>query len=262
MEYRNAPDDCQPKMLSQVYEPLIGLILPERCQRCGSAAGSGFCSACRAEFLRNEHACAVCGCRPRPDSAAVCAAHPPQWRVARVVAPLLYAPPLERYLQALKYSGERALGRAFGQLLAEAAAQRRAQVDALVSVPLHPRRLIERGYNQALEIARSTAAALHLPILRAGIARTRDTAPQALLERRDRRANLAGAFAVARRLDGRRLAIVDDVITTGATVNALATALLEAGAKHVEVWAVARTQLPDRGTAVDPSYADAGVRKM
>jgi ComF family protein len=231
-------------MLNQVYEPLIGLILPELCQRCGCAAAGGFCTDCRAEFVRNEAACSVCGCGPLAVGHSSCLSHPADWRIAHVVAPLVYTAPAEDYLHALKYSGERALGRAFGRLLAEAAASRCSTVDAMISVPLHSRRLIQRGYNQALEIARATAAVLHMPILRAGITRARETRPQVALDSIERRRNLVGAFTIARSLRGLRVAVVDDVITTGTTVNALAGALLDAGASHVEAWAVARTPPP------------------
>jgi ComF family protein len=250
MQYRNASDHCQPKMLRQVYEPLIGLILPELCQRCGDNASGGFCAACRREFRYNVAACSICGLGPLPGGVEHCRDHAAHWQLARIVAPLIYAPPAQTWLHALKYDGDRALGRAFGQLLADAAAIRRNEIDAIVSVPLHPRRLMQRGYNQALEIARSTAATLRLPILRAGITRTRETTPQASLDCAQRWRNLAGAFSVRRELAGRRLAIVDDVMTTGATMNALAGALLAAGAQHVEGWAVARTP---RGSATSRS---------
>jgi ComF family protein len=244
MQYRNALHDCQLKMLSQVYEPLIGLILPELCRRCGTPTNAGFCAACRDDFAHNEHACSVCGCGPLTGGRRQCPTHKRNWHVTHVVAPLLYAPPLERYLHALKYSGERAIGRCLGQILADAVAARCADIDAIVSVPLHAKRLAERGYNQALEIARAVSASTKLPILRAGIMRTRATSPQARLNGTERYDNLAAAFSVTRQLAGKRLAIVDDVITTGATINALATALMLAGATHVEAWAVARTQRP------------------
>jgi ComF family protein len=231
-------------MLTQVYEPLIGLILPELCRRCGEPANAGFCSACRNDFPRNESACLTCGRGPLPHGCNACPSHPPHWHVARVVAPLVYMPPLERYIQSLKYDGERAIGRCVGQILADAAGDRRSQIDALVAVPLHRHRLRERGYNQALEIARTVSAALRIPLLRTGIIRCRVTAPQTSLSCAQRRANLVAAFMVTRQLRGPRLAIIDDVITTGATVNALAETLLQAGAVHVEAWAVARTQLP------------------
>lgn len=235
-------------MLNQVYEPLVGLILPELCQRCGGIASGGFCRSCRADFVRNGHACPVCGAGPLPVERNTCAQHAAEWQLAHVVAPLAYAPPAEAWLHALKYGGERALGRAFGQLLAEAVASRRNEVDALVSVPLHSRRLAQRGYNQALEVARSVAASLRLPILRARIARARATLPQVQLAATQRHKNMEKAFSVKRSLAGLRLAIVDDVITTGATVNALACELLKAGAIHVEAWAVARTLAPIAAT--------------
>jgi ComF family protein len=233
-------------MLRQVYEPLISVFLPELCQRCGAATAAGFCPACRADFAINRYACRVCGCGPLAPGVAECAVHAPEWQVARVVAPLLYAPPLDHYLHMLKYASRRAIGRCLGQILAAAVQERCSEIDALVSVPLHPQRLLERGYNQALEIARPVSAALRRPILRAGILRCRATQPQAMLAGTHRVRNLAGAFTVSRRLTGKRLAIIDDVVTTGATINALAECLLGAGATRVEAWAVARTQLLPR----------------
>jgi len=242
MQYRNGLLDCQPEMLNQVYEPLIGLILPELCRRCGEPANAGFCRACRSEFPRNESACRRCGRGPLADQLIECPSHPQHWRIARVVAPLVYMSPLEHYIHALKYDGERAIGRCLGQILADAVANRRHEIDALVAVPLHRERLLERGYNQALEIARPVSAALRLPLLRTGIVRSRVTAPQTSLSYAQRRENLVAAFTVTRQLHGRALAIIDDVITTGATVNALAETLLRAGAVRVEGWAVARTR--------------------
>jgi ComF family protein len=246
MQYRNGLQDCQLEMLSQVYEPLIGLLLPELCRRCGAPAHTGFCIACREDFPKNEAACGVCGHGPLAPDQAECPSHPPWWRIARVVAPLAYAPPLAHYLHTLKYEGDRALGRCLGQMLAEVLGTDCRHVDAIVTVPLHRERLRERGFNQALEIGRAVSASLRRPILRAGIARTRATAPQTSLSCVQRRANLAAAFTVTRALSGLRIAVLDDVITTGATVNALAAELLHAGASHVEAWAVARTRAPHR----------------
>lgn len=163
------------------------------------------------------------------------------WRVERVVAPYLYAAPLSRQLHALKFTGERIVGRACGLLLcAELDAEARA-VDAMLAVPLHKARLRERGYNQAAEIARAIAAQTRIPLLRAAAGRPLATRPQSTLRLPERRANLAAAFVLGRSLTGLSIAIVDDVVTSGATINALAGALLEAGAARVEAWAVART---------------------
>jgi ComF family protein len=160
--------------------------------------------------------------------------------VSRVVAPFVYVAPLDHYVRELKYRGARKLGRAFGLLLAASAARESREVDALLPMPLHARRLRERGYNQATEIARAIARTLRRPLLH-GPHRLRASPTQTSLDARERYANSAGAFAVPGRLTGRRIAIVDDVITTGATVNALAEALLAAGADRVDAWAVART---------------------
>jgi len=160
-----------------------------------------------------------------------------------VIAPLRYEFPLTTQIHALKFSSARNLGRPLGLMLAEHLRRRleRESVDALVAVPLHRRRLLERGYNQALEIARPVAAELKLPLLIAGITRTLPTRPQVELDLQERRASVIGAFLVSRKLHGRHIAIVDDVITTGATVNSLARALRVAGAAEIQAWAVART---------------------
>jgi ComF family protein len=138
-------------------------------------------------------------------------------------------------------SGARALGRAFGLLLAAALDPAQRDIDVLLAVPLHTERLRERGYNQAAEIARALARTIHVPLLAARARRAASTLPQSTLRSRERRANLARAFTLEADLAGASVAIVDDVVTTGATVNALAAAALTAGAARVEAWAVART---------------------
>jgi ComF family protein len=144
-------------------------------------------------------------------------------------------------VQALKFHGVRALGRAFGLLLTDELERRTASVDALIPVPLHSSRLRERGYNQAAEIARIPAARLRIPLHLRGIRRVRATAAQATLDLLDRNVNVAGAFMVEHDYTGLRVALVDDVITTGATVNALAAATRSSGAVSVSAWAIART---------------------
>ena len=241
MQYQNHSDQCQPHMLRQLYEPLWGLILPELCPRCESRTNAGFCTLCHGDFVRNHDACAICGLGPCADGSAVCRVHSSVWHTDAVLAPFVLRPPLEHYIYGLKFAGRRSFGRACGQLLARDAFARRSHVDALVSVPLHAERLLERGYNQALEIARSVSYELRLPILRSGVIRARATPPQTSLSAEARLTNLRSAFVVRRDLRGLKLAIIDDVITTGATVNALALSLRGAGATYVEAWAVART---------------------
>lgn len=180
------------------------------------------------------------------------------WQVERVVAPYEYAYPLSHYLQALKFGRGRHLGRALGLLLADALLESvlaGAWASAAVAaVPLHPRRLRQRGYNQALEIARAFARHLELETC-GGLRRVAAADPQSSLGARARRANVVNAFRAGREFRGRRVVIVDDVVTTGATINAAAAALLAAGAAGVEAVAVARTVPPgDRAGAQDARH--------
>jgi ComF family protein len=166
--------------------------------------------------------------------------------VERVFAPFVYAPPLDGHIHALKYRGARRLGRTLALAIVEHVAAAARDVDALVPVPLHPRRFRERGFNQAAEIARTLGRELERPVLLARVRRSGAQVAQTGRGAAQRLENVAQAFAVARSLAGARLAIVDDVLTTGATVNALASALLASGAARCDVWAVART--PERGS--------------
>lgn len=163
-----------------------------------------------------------------------------RWHIDAVTAPFKYEEPLARELVALKRAGGRQLGRALGLCLAEALGA--AGADVAVPVPLHPSRLRERGFNQAVEIARVIGRASRVRVRAHGAARTRATRLQPGLDPAGRAANLEGAFRAVGRYDGMRVAIVDDVMTTGATVNALAKTLRESGAVGVEAWTVARAR--------------------
>lgn len=222
-----------------VYNRCLAGLIPSRCPGCGGPSAGGFCAGCRAEFRPVRRPCLRCGLSlPAP----TCPGTSASWIVATVVAPFRYAEPLQGHLQALKFAGRRSLGRAFGELLADHVVATGAAegIDALVAVPLHRRRWISRGYNQAVEIARPMVAALRIPMIIASIARSRSTAAQSELNARQRRANLRRAFTVHRPLSGKRIAVIDDVMTTGATMNALALELVRAGAESVDAWVVAR----------------------
>jgi ComF family protein len=225
-----------------VYGEWLSALLPEQCPRCRGSTVRGFCSGCARDFATIVAPCRECGLA-RP--VGRCPKTRTAWHVEALVAPFAYAPPLYRQLHALKFSGARVLGRALGLLLAAELDRRAARADALVAVPLHPRRLRERGYNQAEEIARTLAAELGIPLFDAGLRRSRVTAAQTTLGSRARGANVAHAFTADNRYAGMQVAVVDDVITTGATVNAVAAALRAVAATSVVAWAVARTlELP------------------
>lgn len=164
-------------------------------------------------------------------------------RFHRTFAPLSYGYPVDRLLLGLKFGRRMHLARALAQSIAEGVRSQLRQglvemPEALVPVPLHPRRLAKRGFNQAEEIARFIGREIGLPVLPGLCRRVRHTRMQSRLSDEDRQGNVADAFACSE--SPLRPAIVDDVVTTGATADALAAALIAAGAEHVQVWAAAR----------------------
>jgi len=159
------------------------------------------------------------------------------------VAPYAYRFPVDRLVQRFKFAGDLAAGRWLGERLAERV-RGEPRPDLLVAPPLAVPRLRERGFNQAHELAKVVGRTLGVPVARRGLSRRRETTPQSGLGRAARRANLAGAFDCRLDLRGRRVAIVDDVLTTGATAEALGETLKQGGAVAVEVWVVARTPEP------------------
>jgi ComF family protein len=226
-----------------------------RCLGCGEAGAVGrdLCAACDTALPRIRHACPRCGlpphrtgaeaaARPGDSPCDACRRSPPP--LTRVVAPFLYAPPLDRWLPRFKFHRDMAAGRLLAQLMLEACAAA-PRPDALVPVPLHRARLRSRGYDQALELAKPLAHALALPLRTGLLRRTRATAAQSSLHAGERSRNLAGAFAIAPHPRDRALpahvVLVDDVMTTGATLHAAATALLDAGVARVDAWTCART---------------------
>ncbi len=167
-----------------------------------------------------------------------CQRRPPAFAAA--VALFRYAPPIDQLVHGLKYHGRLELARVLGGLLADALARRSLHTDLIVPVPLHRARLRARGFNQALELAWPVSRRLGVPIDYRCVVRARDTAPQATLTRKARRRNVRGAFVATGRLDGLRVALVDDVATTGHTADAVAACLRRAGARRVELWVLAR----------------------
>ncbi len=182
---------------------------------------------------------------PTPDGAicGACLSHPRPFDHA--TAAFSYAFPVNKLIQSLKFD-ERLL---LADFLADALTSRIiARADCLVAMPLHPARLRERGFNQSLLLARRVASRLCIPLLPDVCARTRDTPPQSALPWKERDKNMRRAFACKASpvLAGKHVAIVDDVMTSGASLGELARALKQAGAREVSAWVVART-LPHNG---------------
>lgn len=239
-------------MRCKVYRLLdlaAGILLPPRCLLCG---GSGdvrardLCRDCEADLPWLDGACARCGLpldggTALADRCGRCRGHAQPHRHCH--AALHYEFPADELLAALKYRGALAHARVLGTLLAESLGRHGAgrDVDLLVPIPLHASRLMERGFNQSHELARFTAERLGVTLDGRALRRLRSTVPQVGLTRIARGDNVRGAFvAHPARVARRHVALLDDVVTTGATVAAAAHALLAAGAATVDVWSVAR----------------------
>ncbi|HEY7346757.1 MAG TPA: ComF family protein [Ktedonobacterales bacterium] len=214
---------------------LLDLLFPPRCVGC-ARGGHWFCPVCVAAI-----------------------APAPAWKeglepLAGLWVAGLYEDPLRTAIHALKYEGKRQVAGPLGRLLvatyrSQNAGDTRMRFDALLPVPLHPKRQAERGYNQSALLARRLARGVGVPIVEDALRRSRNTPQQAGLEGTKRRANVAGAFACEPghpALVGRRLLLVDDVCATGATLAACAWALRAAGAREVWGLTLARPALyPD-----------------
>jgi len=246
-QYSNALEPCQPGLLRQVYgasRTLIHKLFPATCLLClepGQPPFLDLCRDCEADLPRTARGCAICAAPVAAGAIACPACHLRRPAFDAAFVPYRYEFPLVELVHRLKYGRQVAIARILGTLLARRIAERGpAAVDAIVPVPLHSAREARRGYNQAAEIARFAAEILRLPVLDRLASRIRATEEQAALPASVRRINVSGAFAVRDGPLPAAIAIVDDVLTTGATVDALAQALKRAGCRRVEVWAVAR----------------------
>lgn len=216
---------------------------PPRCLACGEPGGGGLdlCATCAAALPLNRCACPCCAAPlalPAP-ACGPCLRRPPPQQSARAV--FLYRPPLDRWLPRAKFHGDLACVRLLAALMARELADDQPLPQALLPIPLHRARLRQRGFDQALELARPLARHLGIALRADVLQRVRATQAQTRLDAAARRRNLRGAFAVA---PGHGLpphvVLVDDVMTTGATVHAATRALLQAGVARVDVWACAR----------------------
>ena len=221
-------------------------LLPRLCPACGDPAGPRreLCPGCERTLPTLRHACPRCAIPyEHPDTrgeCGTCQKKPPAY--TRTIALYRYAPPVDHFIRALKFHQQLGLARLLGEQLARRLAPETARPDLIMPVPLHSARLRERGYNQALEIARPVARVLDVPLDFRSLVRVRATAPQTGMTVAARRKNLRGAFALrdAAAMRNLRVALVDDVMTTGSTVQAAAKCLRAAGARDVEIWVIAR----------------------
>ena len=211
------------------------------CLLCGARAhGKMLCAGCLNDLPRLPSAHCPCCALPTPlgETCGRCLHRPPAFDQS--VAVYRYTHPMDALIQALKYKGELTVARFLAEALL-CSVQTAARPDLIIPMPLHPNRLKSRGFNQATEIAKPLARHLTIPLDFRLCRRVRDAEPQTTLPLKERRKNIKGAFACAGDLTGKRVALVDDVMTSGASLNELAKCVKMAGAEHVQVWVVART---------------------
>jgi ComF family protein len=228
--------------LVRPFSRLQAWLLPWRCLLCGDAGSDGLdlCHACAAELPRNTTCCARCAL-PLASATAACGAcqrKPPPWSAAW--APFRYGWPLDRLEARYKFGRDLAARRTLARLW-QGAPPPPGPPALILPVPLHRARLRQRGYNQALELARPLGRALGVPVRHDALLRPRATAAQTELDAAGRRRNVRGAFALREGVAlPPHVALLDDVMTTGATLAECARVLRRAGVARVDVWALAR----------------------
>jgi len=225
--------------------------LPSQCEVCRQWGDARLCKACTERFAQPAPRCHRCGLRlgAAAEACGSCLLNPPLF--SSTLCAVDYAFPWDALVVAFKFHAQPELASPLARCMADAVRARRALLpqtllpQALLPVPLAAPRLAQRGYNQAWELARHLGRELHLPAWHDVLSRPVDTAHQAELNRAARQRNLRAAFLVEpsrrTRLQGLHVALVDDVMTTGATLHEAAAELLRAGAGRVDAWVLART---------------------
>lgn len=213
------------------------------CVLCGRRCGRpGLCPGCLADLPYQGPACRRCATPLAPSAGGLCGdclIAPPPFDAA--VAVFEYAEPADAMIRRLKFDGRLVYARILGEIMANEIERRGIPLPRMIlPVPLHPGRLAARGFNQAIEIARPLAARFGIALDRRACRRTRATAEQTGLNAAERRRNLRRAFSVSVSLRDADLVLLDDVMTTGSTLESLALAVRRAGARRVAVWVCAR----------------------
>lgn len=243
------------KLLISLHSRFFNAIIPPICTLCGNLARQPYslCLPCETDLpslpLNLTHYCPQCA---QYSPAAIhglrcgaCLAYPPSYD--QTFALFHYQTVIIPLIIKLKFMGKLSIAETFGRLLSNRILKNwyahTSLPDLIIPVPLHPQRLRERGFNQALEIARPIAKTLKRPIDYTSLIRRKATLPQSELPAAKRAANIAHAFQTKMRFDDLTIAVIDDVMTTGHTLKACCRILKQQGAKRIDIWCVARRTL-------------------
>lgn len=225
------------------------MLLPPMCILCGylTKLSQSICQACQQELpilAQHCHQCAhfLTGSLMKQPLCGTCLTSPPPFDKTHTLFP--YRDPIIQLIIKLKFRGALSHAQTLGQFMAKKISHEwylnEALPNIILPVPLHAKRLRERGFNQALEIARPVSAQLNIPIDIKGIKRIRHTAAQSGLTAKERKQNIKNAFEVGGHYAGLHIAVIDDVVTTGQTLRELCHLLKEAGARRIDIWCCAR----------------------
>lgn len=221
-------------------------LFPATCLLCGapSSQGMDICSPCLDDLPHNHNCCCICALPLSTNHSepicGKCLKLLPDFD--RCYTPFIYGYPLSGLISDFKFSEKFFAGRLLAELLIKFIKEKDTELpDLIMPVPLHPSRLKDRGFNQAQELAKPIARHFNIPLDIKSCKRIKATATQSTLDKKVRKKNMRGAFELVRPLDCKYLVLIDDVVTTGTTVNELAKTLKANGVQRVDVWAIART---------------------
>ncbi len=229
---------------------LFKAVFKQSCLLCKSsnAGDTGICNQCEKDLpWHTQPHCPQCALLSfNSQTCGHCLKSPPDFDITQSL--FTYNFPLDALLHRYKYGSMLNLSHSFANLMSHHLLNNHAKakdIDLIIPMPMHPQRLQERGFNQALEIAKGVSTKLEVPLDYQSCLRKKLTPPQASLPLKERVKNIRGVFSIkeshAPNLRGLRIAIIDDVMTTGASLNELAKTIKKAGASHVECWVIART---------------------
>ncbi len=244
----NRLKQCRLVLQKLMLRQLSYRLFPGHCLLCGSPSHRprDLCRDCETDLPFNRPACLRCALplpadQNTPNICGACIARPPPFEFC--LAPLHYKFPVDSLVNAFKHQGKFSRGALLADFLVTELQYKNTLPELIVPVPLHWRRQFQRGFNQAAWLANYLGRRLAIPVDHSLLRRHRHTPHQQGQTRKQRLANLKGAFHLNRPVTGKRIAIVDDVMTTGSTARELAKLLVNAGAARVEIWCLARTPL-------------------
>lgn len=223
-----------------IRHKICHILNPSLCQICGLGIKPGgfYCAQCLQDFHRVQNACQLCGL-PNSAGGSICPAclfKPPPWQL--MIAPLIYAGAVRSEIQRFKYQQHIELAHALLEPVSPLFMA--SSSEALIPVPLHKSRLLERGFNQSEELARILSQNTLIPLERNALQRVRATQPQAGLSPHKRRDNIRRAFEFTPKQRYKSVVLIDDIITSGSTMSEISRLLRRQGVEHIQVWSLAR----------------------